>query len=103
VHNLHTLSYLKYVMEVSLVKTLANKYRTRCRKIYRRFGAPIETDEDQRQVILVKLDRKPPKEPLIAYFSGVSPSGSERGRWKSTQPGNSLAVYPTSRPDLGGL
>lgn len=21
------------------------------------------------------------------------------GRWKSTQPGNSLATYPTSRPD----
>ena len=26
--------------------------------------------------------------------------GSEEGRWKSTHPGNSLAAYPTSRPDL---
>ncbi|MDQ3829862.1 MAG: reverse transcriptase domain-containing protein [Candidatus Tectomicrobia bacterium] len=71
-YNLHTLSHLKHVMEVSLVKTLANKYRTTCRKIYRRFGTTIDIDEGRYKVILIKIDRKPPREPLVAYFGGVS-------------------------------
>jgi hypothetical protein len=71
-YNLHTLRHLKYVMEVSLVKTLASKYQTTCSKIYRRYGATIHTDEGARKVIRVQINRKPPKEPLIAYFGGVS-------------------------------
>lgn len=71
-YNLHTLSYLKYVMEVSLVKTLANKYRTTCRKIYQRFGTRIDTDEGRYKVLLVKVDRPAPKAPLVAYFGGIS-------------------------------
>lgn len=31
----------------------------------------IKTDEDDRKVILVKLDYKP-KKPLITYFGGIS-------------------------------
>ena len=71
-YNLHTLSHLKHVMEVSLVKTLANKYRTTCRKIYRRFGTTIDTDEGRFKVLLITVDRGPSKEPLVAYFGGVS-------------------------------
>jgi group II intron reverse transcriptase/maturase len=71
-YNLHTLSHLKYVMEVSLVKTLAGKYRTTCSKIYRRYGATIHTDEGERKVIRVQINRQSPKAPLIAYFGGVS-------------------------------
>jgi hypothetical protein len=71
-YNLHTLSDLKHVMEVSLVKTLAKKYRTTCRKIYRRFGRTIDTDAGRYKVILVKIDQKPPKQPLVAYFGGIS-------------------------------
>ena len=52
-YNLHTLSHLKHVMEVSLVKTLAGKYRTTCSKIYRRFGVTIQTDEGECKVIRV--------------------------------------------------
>jgi hypothetical protein len=40
-YNLHILQYLKHIMEVSLVQTLAKKYNTTCRKIYRRYGATI--------------------------------------------------------------
>ncbi|MGC1952193.1 MAG: group II intron reverse transcriptase/maturase [Gammaproteobacteria bacterium] len=66
-YNLHTLSYLKYVMEVSLVKTLANKYQTTCRKIYQRFGTWLDTEEGQYQVLLVKVDRPAPR----ALFGGL--------------------------------
>lgn len=71
-YNLHTLSKLKYVMEVSLVQTLANKYKTTCSKIYKRYGAKIMTEEGERKVLLVKVHRDAPKKPLIAHFGGIS-------------------------------
>ena len=71
-YNLHTLSELKYAMEVSLVKTLAKKYKTTCTKIYRKYGTKIKTDEGEYKVILIKVERNIPKKPLIAYFGGIS-------------------------------
>ena len=70
-YNLHTLNKLRYVAEVSLVKTLASKYKTRCTKIYRQYGKTIKTDEGGGKVILVKRDRELRK-PLVTYFGGVS-------------------------------
>lgn len=70
-YNLHTLSKLKYMTEVSLVKTLANKYKITCTKIYRKYGTTIKTEDGDRKVILVKYDR-PQKKPLITYFGAVS-------------------------------
>jgi len=64
-YNLHTLNKLKYVMEVSLVKTLANKYKTTCPKIYKRYNAKIMTEGGERKVLLVKVEREAPKKPLI--------------------------------------
>jgi hypothetical protein len=57
--------------EVSLVKTLANKYKTRCTKIYRKYGTTIKTDDGDRKVILVKRDNNQGKS-LVAYFGGIS-------------------------------
>lgn len=71
-YNLHTFTYLRYVMEVSLVKTLANKYKTTCTKIYRKYGSSIMTDEGERKVILVKIDREAPKKPLTTHFGAIS-------------------------------
>ena len=71
-YNLHTLSHLKYVMEVSLVKTLASKCKTTCSKIYQRYGAKIDTEEGERKVLLVTVERESPKKPLVAHFGGVS-------------------------------
>lgn len=70
-YNLHALSKLKYVMEVSLTKTLASKYKTTRTKIYKRFGTSIQTGEGSRKVILVQKEREQ-KKPLIAYFGGLS-------------------------------
>ena len=71
-YNLHVLQYLKHTMEVSLVQTLAKKYRTTCRKIYRRYGASIQTEDGVYKVLRVTLERPPPKPPLTTYFGGVS-------------------------------
>jgi len=70
-YNLHTLSKLRYMAEVSLVKTLASKYKTTGTKIYKKYGTIIKTDQGDRKVILVKSERKQ-KKPLIAYFGGIS-------------------------------
>jgi group II intron reverse transcriptase/maturase len=71
-YNLHTLNKLRHVMEVSLVQTLANKYKTTCPKIYKRYGTKIMTEEGERKALLVKIERAAPKKPLIAYFGGIS-------------------------------
>ncbi len=71
-YNLCMLNYLKHIMEVSLVKTLASKYKTTCTKIYKQYGAKITTNDGEYKVILCKIKRTSPKKPLITYFGGIS-------------------------------
>ena len=71
-YNLHVLGQLRYVMEVSLVKTLACKYKTACTKIYEWYGTKIKTNDGEYKAIFVKIKRELPKKPLIAYFGGIS-------------------------------
>lgn len=71
-YNLHTLQKLKYVMETSLAKTLASKFKTTCSKIFRKYKKVIVTPEGDRRVLLVEVKRKAPKSSLIAHFGGVS-------------------------------
>lgn len=70
-YNLHTLFKLKRVMELSLVKTLAKKFKTTCQKIYKRYRTTIDTKDGTYKVLLVKVEREG-KQPLITYFGGVS-------------------------------
>lgn len=70
-YNLHTLSKLKRVMELSLVKTLALKFKTTCQKIYKRYRTTIDTKDGTYRVLLVIVERDH-KKPLITYFGGVS-------------------------------
>lgn len=60
------------MMKVSLVQTLANKYKTTCPKIYKRYGTKIMTEDGERKVLLVKVERTLPKKPLIVHFGGIS-------------------------------
>lgn len=70
-YNLHTLSLLKRVMELSLVKTLANKFKTSCQRIYRRYRTTIDIKEGTYKVLQVRVDRGSSKKPLITHFGGV--------------------------------
>ena len=69
---LHTLSMLTHVMEVAMVRTLANKYRTTCTKISQRYGATMHTDDGPYKGIHVMVTRQPPKKSLTASFGGLS-------------------------------
>ncbi|MDJ0903703.1 MAG: reverse transcriptase domain-containing protein [Xenococcus sp. MO_188.B8] len=70
-YNLHTLNGLKWVMQLSLVKTLAKKFKTTCRRIYHRYKTTISTSEGTFKVLQVVRPRES-KTPLITHFGGVS-------------------------------
>lgn len=69
-YNLHTLGKLRRVTEVSLVKTLANKFKTSCQKIYRRYSTSITIKEGTYKVLQVVVNRDS-KKPLVAHFGAV--------------------------------
>jgi hypothetical protein len=70
-YNLHRLSHLKWIMETSLTKTLARKFKTSRRKIYKRYQTEHQTQEGTYKVIQIKVDRRSDKTPLITHFGGV--------------------------------
>jgi group II intron reverse transcriptase/maturase len=71
-YNLCDLGQLKWIMQQSLVKTLAKKFKTTAARIYRRYRALHTTDEGTYKVLEVKLARGPGQAPLTTHFGGVS-------------------------------
>jgi hypothetical protein len=59
-------------MEVSLGPTFAKKYKTPCRKIYRRDGATLQTEDGARRGLRATMDRAPPQKPLTTPCGAVS-------------------------------
>ncbi len=70
-YNLHTLGYLRMVTEVSLVKTLAKKFKTTCSKIYKRYRTTLDTEEGIYKVLQVTKPREG-LSTLQTYFGGIS-------------------------------
>jgi hypothetical protein len=67
----HRLGKLKYVMERSLVKTLARKYRTTSGQVYRRYRAVLATEHGPRRGLQLTVPRDG-KKPLVAQWGGIS-------------------------------
>jgi group II intron reverse transcriptase/maturase len=70
-YNRTSLNRLKYVMEQSLVKTLAKKLKLTVRKVYTRYKAIKTTPEGQFKVLRVVVERDG-KKPLVAEWAGFS-------------------------------
>jgi group II intron reverse transcriptase/maturase len=70
--NRHRLGKLKYVMERSLTKTLARKYRIRVPQVYRRYRAVLATEHGPRRGLAVIVDREGGRAPLVAQWGGIS-------------------------------
>ncbi|MFE1771584.1 group II intron reverse transcriptase/maturase [Streptomyces sp. NPDC059008] len=70
--NLHQLDRLKHVMQRSLVKTLARKYRVRVPRIYQRYRTVLKTDQGPRRGLQVTVERGEGRPPLVAQWGGVS-------------------------------
>jgi hypothetical protein len=58
--------YIKWVLEKSLTKTLANKYRCKVTDIYKKYRAEILGYRVLRVIV-----ERPGKEPLVAVFGGI--------------------------------
>lgn len=70
--NRHRLGYLKYVMERSLTKTLARKFRTTVPQVYRRYRAVLDTEQGPRRGLQVVVERDGGRAPLVAQWGGIS-------------------------------
>jgi len=69
--NIAWMNKLKWVMEVSLLKTLARKHKTSVNHESRRLKTTVRTDHGPRVCLEVQVMR-PEKGPLIARFGGIS-------------------------------
>lgn len=68
--NLIWLNKIHWVMQTSLLKTLAHKHKTRVPKICARYASKVQTPEGWRKCIEVKVPREG-KTPLVARFGGI--------------------------------
>ena len=69
--NLGALNHLRWVMEMSLAKTLAGKLKISVAQVFKRYKTTIQTDNGPRKVLMVKVD-EPGKKPQVTYWGGVS-------------------------------
>ena len=69
--NLSALSRLRWVMEMSLAKTLAAKLKISVPQVFKRYKTTIQTDKGPRTVLMVKVD-EPGEKPRVTYWGGVS-------------------------------
>lgn len=71
-HNLHGLNRLRWVMETSLLRTLARKHRSSVVKQRRRYRTRLTTDRGPHQGLQVVVEREGGRRPLVATWGGIS-------------------------------
>ena len=69
--NVHWLNRLHWVMQTSLLKTLAQKHNSKVTKMARKHKVNIETPDGPRTCLQAGADRGPGKKPLVATFGGI--------------------------------
>lgn len=69
--NLCYLNKLRWVAEVSLLKTLAGKHKSTVSKMAKTYKSTVETPLGSRKVLKTTVERGDNKKPLIAYFGGI--------------------------------
>jgi hypothetical protein len=65
------LQRLRWVMETSMLKTLAGKHRSTVAKMARKYKTTIDTPSGPRTVFQVKVERDRGRKPLVARFGGT--------------------------------
>jgi Type II intron maturase len=66
------LGRLRWIMETSMLKTLAGKHRSTVTKMARRYKTTIESPAGPRTVFQVTVERDWGRKPLVARFGGIS-------------------------------
>ncbi|WP_412075679.1 reverse transcriptase domain-containing protein [Streptomyces xanthophaeus] len=62
---------LRWVMETSMLKTLAGKHKSTVTKMARRYKATVDTPDGRRTCFQVTVQREKGKKPLVARFGGI--------------------------------
>ena len=70
--NRYHLNRLKWVMECSLMGTLAQKLRLSISRVYDRYETIYESPDGPRKVLQVTIEREAGKKPLVARWGGIS-------------------------------
>jgi hypothetical protein len=65
------LGKLHWVMETSLLKTLAGTHRSTVTKMARKYKSTVETPEGARTYLTVTVPRDQGRKPLVARFGGI--------------------------------
>jgi hypothetical protein len=65
------LELLRWVMETSMLKTLAGKHKSTVTKMARRYKAAVDTPDGRRTCFQVTVQRDKGKKPLVARFGGI--------------------------------
>jgi group II intron reverse transcriptase/maturase len=68
--NLHQMNKLRWVMETSMLKTLANKHKSTVQKMANKYGCTLETPEGPMKGFRISVERTG-KKPLVAVFGGI--------------------------------
>jgi hypothetical protein len=71
-HNLHSFNRLRWVMETSLLCTLARKHRASVVKQRQRYRTRLQTAHGPRQGLQVVVERGEGKKPLVAIWGGIA-------------------------------
>ncbi|MFE5583313.1 reverse transcriptase domain-containing protein [Kitasatospora sp. NPDC056531] len=69
--DVHRLNRLHWVMQSSLLCSLANKHRSTVSKMARKYKATIDTPAGPRKCLQVSITRAPSSKPLVARFGGI--------------------------------
>lgn len=69
-YNLHTLHQLKWVMEISLAKTLARKHQISVAKVHQKYKATLDIQGKSYKGLQVTVPREG-KKPLVATWGGI--------------------------------
>jgi group II intron reverse transcriptase/maturase len=83
--NVAALGRLRYVMESSLLRTLADKHKSSVGKIWRKHKSTVLTPDGPRRCVIATHPR-PGKEPLVARFGGLSLRRQEKAALKDQVP-----------------
>ncbi len=69
--NVYRFGKLQWIMNQSLAKTLANKHKTTCAKVFRRYKSTVQTEHGMRACLEVVVQPGDGKRPLVARFGGI--------------------------------
>lgn len=78
-YNVHSIFKLKRAMELSLAKTLANKYKTTVNKIFKKYK-DVKKVKGKEYKVLQTVVKREGKKPLMAYFGGFKISYNKKAK-----------------------